>query len=221
VILTRSRLCPGPKPGSSLHLHVLSTPPAFVLSQDQTLRKKCGVAGCQPQESCHVADSPPRTQCGGRHDGVIQPPPGAWWAGVGLEQRRTRALRRALLSFQRPLGGVDGSRRLHALLRPRKRPLVARGPIWDRRRLRLVMDSSLRGCSSREPLQERPRSIARDASKVERLTGRASAKDSPAKRRIREAGGARSAASRPAGRGRRAPPAARRASRQRGSRRRA
>src|SRR5215216_5613006 len=40
VILTRSRLCPGPKPGSSLHLHVLSTPPAFVLSQDQTLRKK-------------------------------------------------------------------------------------------------------------------------------------------------------------------------------------
>src|SRR5204863_9607884 len=39
VLLTRSRLCPGPKPGSSLHLHVLSTPPAFVLSQDQTLRK--------------------------------------------------------------------------------------------------------------------------------------------------------------------------------------
>jgi hypothetical protein len=43
VILTRSRLCPGPKPGSSLHLHVLSTPPAFVLSQDQTLRKKSDV----------------------------------------------------------------------------------------------------------------------------------------------------------------------------------
>src|SRR5688500_17608630 len=39
VLLTRSRLCPGPKPGSSLHLHVLSTPPAFVLSQDQTLRE--------------------------------------------------------------------------------------------------------------------------------------------------------------------------------------
>ena len=38
VLLTRSRLCPRPKPGSSLHLHVLSTPPAFVLSQDQTLR---------------------------------------------------------------------------------------------------------------------------------------------------------------------------------------
>src|SRR5690348_17649947 len=40
VLLTRSRLCPGPKPGSSLHLHVLSTPPAFVLSQDQTLREE-------------------------------------------------------------------------------------------------------------------------------------------------------------------------------------
>src|SRR4051794_22248035 len=39
VLLTRSRLCPGASPGSSLHLHVLSTPPAFVLSQDQTLRE--------------------------------------------------------------------------------------------------------------------------------------------------------------------------------------
>ena len=40
VLLTRSRLCPRPKPGSSLHLHVLGTPPAFVLSQDQTLRER-------------------------------------------------------------------------------------------------------------------------------------------------------------------------------------
>src|SRR4051812_42932064 len=40
VLLTRSRLCHGPKPASSLHLHVLSTPPAFVLSQDQTLREE-------------------------------------------------------------------------------------------------------------------------------------------------------------------------------------
>src|ERR1700679_3321661 len=42
VLLTRSRLCPRPKPGSSLHLHVLGTPPAFVLSQDQTLREELG-----------------------------------------------------------------------------------------------------------------------------------------------------------------------------------
>ena len=40
MLLTRSRLCPGASPGSSLHLHVLSTPPAFVLSQDQTLREE-------------------------------------------------------------------------------------------------------------------------------------------------------------------------------------
>src|SRR3979490_3651041 len=40
VLLTRSRLCPRASPGSSLHLHVLSPPPAFVLSQDQTLREE-------------------------------------------------------------------------------------------------------------------------------------------------------------------------------------
>src|SRR6476646_3979257 len=39
VLLTRSRLGPRASPGSSHHLHVLSTPPAFVLSQDQTLRE--------------------------------------------------------------------------------------------------------------------------------------------------------------------------------------
>src|SRR3954468_16043634 len=63
VLLTRSRLCPRPKPGSSLHLHVLSMPPAFVLSQDQTLRKRLawifsGTSnGCRlhkSRESCHI-----------------------------------------------------------------------------------------------------------------------------------------------------------------------
>src|SRR5438128_2944458 len=39
VLLTRSPLSPGPKPRFSLDLHVLSAPPAFVLSQDQTLRE--------------------------------------------------------------------------------------------------------------------------------------------------------------------------------------
>src|SRR4029078_3702852 len=39
VLLTRSRLCPRASPGSSHHLHVLSTPPAFLLRQDQTLRE--------------------------------------------------------------------------------------------------------------------------------------------------------------------------------------
>ena len=39
MLLTRSPLSPRPKPGFSLDLHVLSAPPAFVLSQDQTLRE--------------------------------------------------------------------------------------------------------------------------------------------------------------------------------------
>jgi hypothetical protein len=47
VLLTRSRLCPRASPGSSLHLHVLSTPPAFVLSQDQTLREE--LLGASPK----------------------------------------------------------------------------------------------------------------------------------------------------------------------------
>ncbi len=45
MLLTRSRLCPRASPGSSLHLHVLSTPPAFVLSQDQTLREELLAGG--------------------------------------------------------------------------------------------------------------------------------------------------------------------------------
>ena len=39
MLLTRSPLSTRPKPGFSLDLHVLSAPPAFVLSQDQTLRE--------------------------------------------------------------------------------------------------------------------------------------------------------------------------------------
>ena len=40
VLLTRSPLSPAPKGWFSLDLHVLSAPPAFVLSQDQTLRER-------------------------------------------------------------------------------------------------------------------------------------------------------------------------------------
>ena len=40
VLLTRSPLIHPASWASSFDLHVLSTPPAFVLSQDQTLRKK-------------------------------------------------------------------------------------------------------------------------------------------------------------------------------------
>ena len=40
VLLTRPPLTSFPKELHSLDLHVLGTPPAFVLSQDQTLNKK-------------------------------------------------------------------------------------------------------------------------------------------------------------------------------------
>ena len=40
VLLTRPPLNPFPKELHSLDLHVLGTPPAFVLSQDQTLKLK-------------------------------------------------------------------------------------------------------------------------------------------------------------------------------------
>src|SRR5215469_9152909 len=52
VLLTRSPLSPGPKPRFSLDLHVLSAPPAFVLSQDQTLREEV-LAGKNPDRSFH------------------------------------------------------------------------------------------------------------------------------------------------------------------------
>src|SRR5439155_22486735 len=39
VLLTRSPLSPAPKGWFSLDLHVLSAPPAFILSRDQTLRE--------------------------------------------------------------------------------------------------------------------------------------------------------------------------------------
>ena len=42
VLLTRSPLYPRPKASYSFDLHVLGAPPAFILSQDQTLRGKSG-----------------------------------------------------------------------------------------------------------------------------------------------------------------------------------
>ena len=40
ALLTRAPLSTRPKPGFTFDLHVLSLPPAFVLSQDQTLKLK-------------------------------------------------------------------------------------------------------------------------------------------------------------------------------------
>src|SRR5262245_61194420 len=55
VLLTRSPLSPGPKPRISLDLHVLSAPPAFVLSQDQTLREDWFAGSAGPRATCRQA----------------------------------------------------------------------------------------------------------------------------------------------------------------------
>ena len=56
VLRTRSPLIPGPKPGSPFDLHVLSTPPAFVLSQDQTLQQ---IWKIHPDNSKKIAEENP------------------------------------------------------------------------------------------------------------------------------------------------------------------
>ena len=80
VLLTRSRLCPRASPGSSHHLHVLSTPPAFVLSQDQTLRESYFL-----QRACHAFNGRRVHKYGDRYDEVNQDHPVRWrteWFGL-------------------------------------------------------------------------------------------------------------------------------------------
>src|ERR1700712_1867666 len=62
VLLTRSPLIDRASSVSSFDLHVLSTPPAFILSQDQTLRK-CLIAYFA-SEAAHLVQ--PATGMGGR-----------------------------------------------------------------------------------------------------------------------------------------------------------
>src|SRR3954453_2430655 len=79
VLLTRSRLCPRASPGSSLHLHVLSTPPAFVLSQDQPLREE--LLGASPKahtrhkELSWIVCGASYTRDAAIYDGSISGPP--------------------------------------------------------------------------------------------------------------------------------------------------
>src|SRR3954467_9941214 len=112
VLLTRSRLCPRPKPGSSLHLHVLSTPPAFVLSQDQTLRENS--AWYQParrrfhclQKSVESLALAAYTMRRANSTGLVEPSPTPK-ARVQVEpgrdwKPRVGSRSHMLLSFQRP-----------------------------------------------------------------------------------------------------------------------
>jgi hypothetical protein len=122
VLLTRSRLCPRASPGSSLHLHVLSTPPAFVLSQDQTLREELLMCTSTKSVAMPTAGGP-RTRRGlpGIGRGLILAPPlsrSRWRGGRRLSKPgRTRQPDHSglsvhmLLSFQRPpcLSGGDSS----------------------------------------------------------------------------------------------------------------
>ena len=50
MLLTRSPLYAHPKVSYPFDLHVLSTPPAFILSQDQTLRSKREGHRCPSEE---------------------------------------------------------------------------------------------------------------------------------------------------------------------------
>ena len=61
VLLTRSPLEHPPEGGASFDLHVLSTPPAFVLSQDQTLRR-CIRSGREPRASTLDINQPKESQ---------------------------------------------------------------------------------------------------------------------------------------------------------------
>ena len=61
VLLTRSPLITHPKAGSSFDLHVLSTPPAFVLSQDQTLRE-CPPGNNNISRNTHKSRTPQTKQ---------------------------------------------------------------------------------------------------------------------------------------------------------------
>ena len=58
VLLTRSPLIHPASWASPFDLHVLSTPPAFVLSQDQTLRKSIAPTRPKPGQQPYEADHP-------------------------------------------------------------------------------------------------------------------------------------------------------------------
>jgi hypothetical protein len=91
------------------------------------------VAGCQPQESCHVADSPPRTQYGSRHDGVINPRPVHDGRGSGSSNEGHGGPSSRAAQFSKTTSaGSTGLAASTLCCGHEKRPLVVRGPIWGR-----------------------------------------------------------------------------------------
>src|SRR4029078_6042443 len=101
VLLTRSPLSPEPKLPFSLDLHVLGAPPAFVLSQDQTLREE---TICRPK---------PTNWCLPWSSKMTFSPPAETGVGMSLKRRQSPSHREggtrltgngAIL----PAGGPDG-----------------------------------------------------------------------------------------------------------------
>ena len=137
VLLTRSRLCPRASPGSSLHLHVLSTPPAFVLSQDQTLREvnywpltRRPAAVTEVRLDCmrhrvHRDTSVRRVNSGRRHRDAT--PDGRTWTHTGS---KGSIQVRMLLSFQRPSRPIGkGTPSLRGALRQNRPPECGPGTV--------------------------------------------------------------------------------------------
>jgi hypothetical protein len=231
VLLTRSRLGPRPKPGSSLHLHVLGTPPAFVLSQDQTLREKrlevsapakAGIRsrGTGSSVNRRVVMSYGRRVhiLGGRHDGVFSPPPGARTqsalapprGGSGSNVPAELAPRvRTLLSFQRPLRPRAAGLAAGSHLIGQKKGLSQRGRTAPPKGI--GWDSRLLGRSFQGPSQVRPPSIAserpREKPRIRLLRGRGGGILAVSQRHASRRGGPACACAGPPGaRLRRAPP---------------
>jgi hypothetical protein len=155
VLLTRSRLCPRASPGSSLHLHVLSTPPAFVLSQDQTLRERFAfirprtagftvkswkvvvsvLRGVRVHVAAHLGSTGSTTQ--------LSPPPLGKPSAQGRTWTRPRSSRtwsHMLLSFQRPPRPGAGTPPFKRSLHMRKASVEAQrcSPVLRRKASRLA-----------------------------------------------------------------------------------
>ena len=113
VLLTRSPLSPGPKPRFSLDLHVLSAPPAFVLSQDQTLREETRRHRPKPLASLFSSSS-----MLDRHPQRSVQTGSCPHAGTARSRPRERSRRITLLSFQRPSRAVGDKKASDSRGRP-------------------------------------------------------------------------------------------------------
>ena len=189
MLLTRSRLCPRPKPGSSLHLHVLGTPPAFVLSQDQTLREELLETGRQRQPaSQRVVEIRAPPKCDGPDPGLslVGPGPcvltrGSMYTtdpgtqdGVSIWHRRRPAARKGRRSdgvepghTPRPRFG----RRVRMLLSFQRPSHLAGRGFLPRARPRFRPRSGHMSIAPGSPSGQAPRTRAVDASRGQPRTG--------------------------------------------------